>query len=561
MLFSAQVYADALMKNKAMSANTIIEFYVDDNGVRAEFEIGLPEIENFKNLLPDPIYQELNFGDTPMLPRVQTFVSEELYLLNENNIKLVGELIKIGPAKRILRDPINGTPLPIQDEALDVVQATIIYKFPKNTRPEQLIFASPVRGEIGFVVYHQGVAVNDFRFIASGHSLNLDWSDPWYSTFKSKNLKRQYSSPMNGFIYVEPFEVRKEIIARPKDLQRWVDLGLEGKKIITAEMQQQIKQKAGEFLSKHHPVTINGEAVTGILESVNFLERTLTSSQVIDSGESIAVDSAILGAIFVYPQTTLPEKVVMTWDLWDERIINVPVSAVDQAGPLASSLQEDWNELVWENFLKDPIVPTLNTVEAPAPQWQTFINKSLPVLAVLALLALFWLVYVVKNKQNSLVAAASFCFTLIVGALVVNFAKSNEPDQERANAIVADLLHNIYRSFDYREEGDIYDVLELSVTGELLTDIFLETKHSLVLANQGGAQAKVKAVVLENIELKPSEQDNSFQVEADWIVHGAVGHWGHIHQRSNHYQAVLTLVVDGQHWKLQQMMVLQQERL
>ena len=138
---------------------------------------------------------------------------------------------------------------------------------------------------------------------------------------------------------------------------------------------------------------------------------------------------------------------------------------------------------------------------------------------------------------------------------------SNQPEQARANAIVGDLLHNIYRAFDFREESEIYDVLARSVTGDLLTDVYLETKRSLVLANQGGAQAKVKDVALESVTLKAIGDENQFEVEADWTVHGAVGHWGHVHQRSNRYQALLTVVVDGDQWKLQEMTVLQEERL
>ena len=34
---------------------------------------------------------------------------------------------------------------------------------------------------------------------------------------------------MSGFLYIEPYEVRKEIIARPLDLQFWIDLGLDGR--------------------------------------------------------------------------------------------------------------------------------------------------------------------------------------------------------------------------------------------------------------------------------------------------------------------------------------------
>ena len=139
--------------------------------------------------------------------------------------------------------------------------------------------------------------------------------------------------------------------------------------------------------------------------------------------------------------------------------------------------------------------------------------------------------------------------------------ESNRLQPERAEVIVSKLLHNIYRSFDYRDESDIYDVLERSVTGELLTNIYLETKRSLVLANQGGAQAKVKSVQLDSLELKPTVDDNGFKAEVNWTVNGSVGHWGHIHQRSNRYQAVLTIVAEQQQWKLREMVVLQEERL
>ena len=104
-------------------------------------------------------------------------------------------------------------------------------------------------------------------------------------------------------------------------------------------------------------------------------------------------------------------------------------------------------------------------------------------------------------------------------------------------------------------------MLQRSVSGELLTDIFLETKRSLVLANQGGAEAKVKDVNLTNVEVLPGAVEGRFTVEADWTVNGSVGHWGHIHQRSNRYQAELEVGVDEGQWKLQQMNVLQEERL
>ena len=89
-----------------------------------------------------------------------------------------------------------------------------------------LHFAGPPGASVGFVVYHEGIAVNDFRYLGPSQTLHLDWSDPWYSRFERRSLRRQYFAPMSGFLYVETYEVRKEIIARPLDLQAWVDLGL-----------------------------------------------------------------------------------------------------------------------------------------------------------------------------------------------------------------------------------------------------------------------------------------------------------------------------------------------
>jgi hypothetical protein len=553
-------FSDALMQSQALKASSIIQYYIDEQGVRVELELGVESLEKFRNLLPDGIYQQLGYGDTPQAERLQTFFGEDLAIFAEG-AALPGSVAEIGPSRRVLRDPINGTPLPIQDEAADVVRVALIYPFAQEPPPSELMFTAPRGAEIGFVVYHRGVAVNDYRYLAPGYVLKLDWDDPWYSSFTTRNLARRYSEPMSGFIYVENFEVRKEIIVRPKDLQRWVDLGLDGRDSIPVDMQAGIKQKVGEFLARHQPVTIDGVAVEGILDSVNFLERTLTSSRVIDPPEPLSLDAAIIGTIFVYPRDGLPQTVVMDWDLWDERIQRIPVSAVDQAGPLPSFLEPDWRLLEWNNFLKNPLLPTLHVVEAPVATWRLTLDRLMPLLAGLAVVAIVWLLLNLRGRRS--IALPAGLSALFIGASVAaaQLGGSNQPEQERAGAIVGDLLHNIYRAFDYREESDIYDKLERSVSGELLTDIFLETKRSLVLADQGGAAAKVKDVALDSVEVKPGDAPDSFTVEAGWTVHGSVGHWGHIHQRSNRYLAELKVVVDGDQWKLQAMNVLQEERL
>ena len=67
----------------------------------------------------------------------------------------------------------------------------------------------------------------DFRTLPQT-TLKLDWTDPWYSEFDEKPLKRKIGTGMRNFLYIEPFEVRNEILVRVKDLMNWVAFDLRG---------------------------------------------------------------------------------------------------------------------------------------------------------------------------------------------------------------------------------------------------------------------------------------------------------------------------------------------
>ena len=151
---------------------------------------------------------------------------------------------------------------------------------------------------------------------------------------------------------------------------------------------------------------------------------------------------------------------------------------------------------------------------------------------------------------------------MVLAATVAAFvlAAQRPMNAQVAEALVANLLHNIYRAFDFRQDEQIYDVLAQSVSGDLLTRIYVETKQGLVLQNQGGARAKVKSVELERLEAMDYRR-GVLTVKADWLVNGAVGHWGHVHQRVNRYRAELTLAAEARRWTLQDIEVLQEERV
>ncbi len=50
-------------------------------------------------------------------------------------------------------------------------------------------------------------------------------------------------------------------------------------------------------------------------------------------------------------------------------------------------------------------------------------------------------------------------------------------------------------------------------------------------------------------------------VRTGWTIVGTVGHWGHVHQRSNLYEANLTISTANGVWKITDFEVLEQERL
>ncbi len=182
-----------------------------------------------------------------------------------------------------------------------------------------------------------------------------------------------------------------------------------------------------------------------------------------------------------------------------------------------------------------------------------------PALAAALAGLLWWL----RSRQHSAFGrwpALTAAFGGLLASVCFSWGSGARLSDERMNEVVAGLLHNVYRAFDFREEEQIYDVLAKSASGDLLGKLYLETRRGLELANQGGARAKVKEI--EMIELDAAAAaGGGFVATARWNVAGSVGHWGHVHQRQNQYRAELAIAPVEGSWKLVGLEVLEEERL
>jgi hypothetical protein len=546
--------ADAVVVTRAMTAGTIMEAFVDSEAIVVELEVGEPELSQFPTLVEAATSEKA-------LP-ISIPPGAELSFVADGK-QLRGTIESVERRKKLERDEVSGEPLPKPgaEEALFVS-----LRYPLRDEPKTLVLSPPSKdgyaiADIGFVVYHRGVAVNDFRYLSSSERLELDWEDPFYSRFERRALKRKFDSPMNVFLYVEPFEVRKEFVVRPLDLARFTDLDIQRHEPVPPERREALLAQIAEFLAKRAPVTIDGEQPEPILDRIHFLRRGLRMTRVVTPDEPIDGTNAIVGAIFVYPVDGLPREVQLDWDLFDERIQRVPGTATDEAGPMPYFLTNDDRQLHWVNFLKGGILPGQLEVRAPRSHVSVPIGLGLGFVLSLGLWIAAWRrrSWLLGHAAVALAVLAWFVPSPSVDVPVPSRVRA--PSGEEAAPTIHALLYNVYRALDFRDEEVVFDRLAQSLAGDVLERVYLEMRKGLRLENQGGARVRVREVDLLSVIPLQAEGAGALRYRTQWNATGSVGHWGHTHMRTNQYEADLTLARIEAQWKIADVQILQEQRV
>ena len=456
-----------------------------------------------------------------------------------------------------------------------MLYAELIYPFERKSGTLTII---PPLGKgglpdapIGFVAYHKEVPVVDYRYLSEPARLILDWEDPWYSKFENKALKRWQQSGMMTFLYIEPFEVRHETLVRVKDIEAWMDLGLRGGDYIEVDEFEPLKKRIGDFLLQHSKVLIDGQSLRPILDRTSFVKYTMTRTFFIDQPERMPLNTSMVGVIVTYLTKEIPQKVTVDWDLFSERIQKVPTNTVDPAGPFPSYVTPEDNLFTWNNFLKTYQMPTIAKVALD----ESLTTLQIPLASVLCLLVLLPVALQIRKQWQRAIPLGLYlglAVLLIAGSfLLYPFLKiavakpaviAPKMTDKDAVVVLDSLLKNIYRSFDFREEEDVYDRLATSVSGDLLSDIYLQNRRSLVVTQAGGAQARVKEVKIQDVEVS-SLKDHPLGLlfHAKWTALGTVGHWGHIHTRENQYEANITVEPVDAAWKITDLELLEEKRI
>ena len=378
----------------------------------------------------------------------------------------------------------------------------------------------------------------------------------------SRRLAQQIpGATLQSFISIEAFEVRHEVLVRLKDVAP--RLGLDPASILAVEVQDEIKQRVRDLVTARVALTIDGSAQDAAGRRIDFLGLDARGALPRSSPVPEAVEAAWIGVTAVYVSETTPRQVGVAWETFDIAPA-IPATVTDPESSRSEELTAARPVLTWRNELaEDPAPVVRETTVQPRNVWVPLL--SLAPLAGLVVLALAGL----RGRRRELslaLARVLLAVALLLAPLggvawALPFSTGSTPGPARARQILAGVLPNVYRAFQFPTESTVYDRLALSVTGETLTEVYLEHRRAVEMEERGGARTRVEAVEVMDVASVAPLSAGGFIAQATWTVGGTVTHFGHRHFRENRYDASISLVpVDGS-WKIQSIQVFDEKRV
>jgi len=568
--------ADWMNLTGAETATNIAEIVVLDDRVRVRLEVYVGDLERFADLIPNGLLKNGGAGRPSEAERMAHFAAKVLSIRAPDGAPLPAELRFAEPRRRVDREsPFAGminpqTRQPVPEPPADkrVLYAEIDYPF--RDKPSVLTISPPLDGNgnavanIGFIAYHKAVPVIDFRYLSADTTLHLDWDDPWYSRFDNPNLKRHHKNALMSFLYIEPREVRHEALIRVADLQRWVDLGLDGvvDGVIGPDEQALLKQRARTYFETHNLLRVDGDPRKPASSRADFLNISVKGVTVVGEDAPLELSTAIIGLILNYPVRQIPQRVTVDWELFDERNDRIPATATDPAGPLATFIDAANPVIEWQNFLLKYVEPEVKPVRI-----DTGNSFNVSILSLLLLLgAVFVALSAIRGRRGARMALGVVALLLIVAAIpawrwstiAIRNPVAGPPTAIQSAAIVETVLDNVHAAYIEKEQSRLADALSVVVADDDASEVMAELNRALAIKVAGGGVAQVNAIEDLSVEdIAALEGRDGFRTLASWTAHASASHWGHLHRRRVRYRALMEVVnVDGA-WKIAGMTVLE----
>ncbi len=369
------------------------------------------------------------------------------------------------------------------------------------------------------------------------------------------------NAPVQSFITVEAFETRHETLVHLAEIAEL--LGVEQTSVLGVEEQDEIKRRVVDLVSARTSVSIDRATSEPIGHRVDFMTVSVQGTLPRPTPVEEEVAAAWIGVPTVYVTSATPQTVTLDWSSFDMAEA-IPATVTDPEASRSEVLTSERPEIRWDNELIDDPTPVVRAI-AVEP-----VTLGIPMLSLLPLgAAMFLGIALLRRQRRGLslaVVRISLALALILGpvanvAIALPDSFGSNVDAGEAKRILGSVLPNVYRAFEFPGEEAAYDRLAISVTGETLTDIYLEHRNAVETEERGGARARIEAVEVLEVDSVGGAIGGGFVADAEWMVGGTVIHFGHRHYRQNRYEARVAIVPVEGSWKIQSIEILDEERV
>jgi len=561
------------------------EVFVTGEKITVKLEIYAEDLYLFQRLKPN----EGNYLEPEVINKA---------IEKHKKIILDGFLIYDVKGRKLQGEVVNVESFKMGPKGLSMAELmaySLVYKlqFKLSSPPEYLTFRSAMGGEDSFVpgMMQLNVRQEDAAEAKSAHlegnrtfTVRLDWDRPTVSAVtpeskRAESLARQRKETLGitsygsvySFVYITDYEVRHEILIPLLTLETWTPLDRKDNSFLDVSEQDVARPIIEKFFAEGTTVEIDGIRVKPILARLDFYGVDFKDFAKQAARRRVSTVNARVGVVLSYSTKGPPDHVKIAWDNFNWALCSLRSVVFAHEDTFNVELYTARPSFEWTNPGRPPR-PSIT--QPPAPPRSPVRHIPLISLSCLALLA--GTIVVMKFKGG---LAKKYVLTIGIFGICATaawpYAHLAVPDpfsphpgisQDQARAIFATLHKNIYRAFDYRTESDIYDALANSVDGKLLRDLYLKIQKGLKMQEQGGAVSRVKEVKILDGRTTPLAQggadgERGFVFRCDWTVNGTVEHWGHIHSRTNQYDALFTVQACKNAWKITDLKVLGEKRV
>ena len=562
LLWGADAHTDYVSLTGAETATNIVEIELDRDSLHLVAEIsaaearqfwpGIDETDNLKDLAVNAAKAKnwqlaVHAGNTALSPvHYRVSVAER----TQRTSPFAGKT-----------DPRTGQVLPDFPTDKTVLKVHAEYHLPGA---DHITLAPPLDASglattnIGFITRHGATVVNNFAYLSRAETLLIDWSDPWNTRYENPNIRRHGRAPVMSFLYIEPRQVRHDILLRPSKLAEWTGQPFDAWQPLTQTARQALTTATKHYLSTKNPASIDGRSIEPASIETVFLKATDAGFALIPASQPIELGSTLVGYRESYALEQLPSRVKVQWQLFDNEMNMVPTLIQDPAGAFPTHATATFPAIEWENFLQQYTEPV--STKVPAHTQRLHLPSLFPLLAAVVLL-LFIVTRFYPARWRWLrrtLASTAIGLPIIVAGFLILPARFTTPlpwpasDRQLA-AVTQTLLAEVAIAYQEREEPRLNAALSGLVSEEAFTGttLNLSSVYQPATSVGGAGQTRnISGLQLQYLERFEIEGAPAFRAIAQWQAKVEGHYWGHSDRRQYQIRANLEIRQEGESWKI-----------